>query len=83
MTGAGRPLDAELRSLLRELDVPDEDLATGLRLRADLALDSTDTTQLELELDGRFGVRVDLWDSHDYTLGELSERIEAARRSRT
>ncbi|WP_078897713.1 acyl carrier protein [Streptomyces rimosus] len=48
------------------------------RLRAELGLDSVETTDLQLELKKRFGVEIDLWDQEDYTLAQLAERIAPA-----
>jgi acyl carrier protein len=64
-----------LRQILLELGVDDGELAPGSHLRADLALDSTQTKDLEIELEARFAARIDLWAERDYTLGELSETI--------
>ncbi|WP_016696702.1 AMP-binding protein [Actinoalloteichus spitiensis] len=69
----------ELRRILTELGVEEQEIAPDLRLRAHLALDSTETVELEARLGRDYGVVVDLWDAHDYTLGELSARIEGAR----
>ncbi|WP_030228377.1 AMP-binding protein [Actinoalloteichus caeruleus] len=68
----------ELRRILTELGVEEQEIAPDLRLRAHLALDSTETVELEARLGRDYGIVVDLWDAHDYTLGELSARIEAA-----
>lgn len=68
-----------LREILLGLGVEDDKIGPERRLRSDLALDSTETTELELELRRQFGLRVDLWDRHDYSLAELAERIECGR----
>jgi acyl carrier protein len=64
-----------LRDILAELGVDPAQLGARTRLRADLGLDSTETTELELELRRRCSTRVDLWDAKDYTLGELAALI--------
>ncbi|RJO70065.1 acyl carrier protein [Nocardia panacis] len=69
----------ELCEILLKIGVEKSELAAERRLRSDLALDSTETVELEGELRRRFGVEVDLWDKHDYTIGELAARIDAAR----
>lgn len=66
-----------LRQILRDIGVEEDAIRADVRLRADLALDSTETASLELELERRFGVRVDLWDAKDFSLSELSALIEA------
>ena len=64
-----------VRAILVELGLPQEELTPHRRLRADLELDSVETTELELELERRFGARIDLWDETDYTLAELAQRV--------
>ncbi|WP_030257785.1 MULTISPECIES: acyl carrier protein [Streptomyces] len=68
----------ELRSILTELGVPADELTPGSRLRSGLGLDSTETAQLELEIEERLRAHVDLWDRHDYSLAELAEAIDRA-----
>ncbi|GGO22450.1 hypothetical protein GCM10010116_45300 [Microbispora rosea subsp. aerata] len=67
-----------LTQILRDIGVEADDIRADVRLRADLALDSTETASLELELERRFGVKVDLWDAKDFSLSELGALIEAA-----
>jgi acyl carrier protein len=67
-----------VRHILIELGVAEHNLAPDRTLRSDLALDSTETTELELALVKQFDVRVDLWDKHDYTLAELGEVVTHA-----
>ncbi len=55
-----------------------DEAGPDVRLRAELGLDSVETTDLQLELKKRFGVEIDLWDQEDYTLGQLAERIAPA-----
>ncbi|QOC90658.1 acyl carrier protein [Micromonospora craniellae] len=69
----------ELRDILLALGLEGSEIAADRRLRAHLALDSVDTVELEQELQTRFGVVVDLWDKHDFTVAELAERIERTR----
>ncbi|MEU7176125.1 acyl carrier protein [Micromonospora tulbaghiae] len=69
----------ELREILLGLGFKDSEIAADRRLRAHLALDSTETIELEQELQRRFGIVVDLWDKHDFTVAELVELIESAR----
>jgi acyl carrier protein len=65
-----------IQALLRHIGVAEAELGgPDIRLRADLALDSTETSALELELRESFGVRVDLWDARDYTVGELAALV--------
>ncbi|MER6313248.1 acyl carrier protein [Streptomyces sp. NPDC001581] len=66
----------ELRSILMELGVQEEELTPGCRLRSGLGLDSTETAQLELEIEERLRGHVDLWDRHDYSLAELADVID-------
>lgn len=66
----------ELRSILMELGVQEEELTPGCRLRSGLGLDSTETAQLELEIEERLRSHVDLWDRHDYSLAELADVID-------
>ena len=67
-----------VRRTLIEIGVAEDALAPGRTLRADLALDSTETTELGLALGKRHGVSVDLWDRHDYTIAELARLVEDA-----
>ena len=64
-----------VKAILVELGVEEVHLGPDRHLRADLALDSTETTELEIELRRRFNASVDLWDSKDYTIAELARRI--------
>ncbi|MEU7907457.1 AMP-binding protein [Actinoplanes sp. NPDC049118] len=70
---------ALLQDVLQELGVETEGITADTRLRADLALDSIETAELELALGRRFGVRVDLWDATDYSLVGLAELIDRTR----
>ncbi|WP_322768586.1 AMP-binding protein [Frankia sp. Cr1] len=65
-----------LGNVLRELCIDVGQVTADTRLRADLGLDSVETTELELELDRRFGLKIDLWDTTDYSLAELAARVE-------
>jgi 2,3-dihydroxybenzoate-AMP ligase len=64
-----------ISALLHDIGLTHVDLEPDTRLRADLGLDSAETTQLESKLAEHLGVQVDLWDEHDYTLGELSALV--------
>ena len=64
-----------VRHILVEIGLPEDVLAPDRALRADLGLDSTETTELGLALDKRHGVMVDLWDRHDYTIEELDRLV--------
>ncbi|WP_432839335.1 AMP-binding protein [Dactylosporangium sp. CA-092794] len=68
----------QLSQVLVDLGVEVDDIYPGVRLRAGLALDSVETAELEIELRRQFAVQVDLWDAHDYSLGELAALVEAA-----
>lgn len=75
------PAAEEIFDLLTEIGIDAETLAeadSSTRLRADLALSSVETTDLQLELTARFGLAVNLWDTEDYTLGRLAELAGAA-----
>lgn len=72
-------LMGELWEILLALGVKEDEITADRRLRAHLALDSTETVELEQELHRRFGVVVDLWDRHDFTVAELAGRIKRAR----
>ncbi|WP_254406290.1 AMP-binding protein [Streptomyces sp. AC627_RSS907] len=63
----------EVRKILRDLGIEEELLHDDARLRTDLALDSVDLTQIQVELADRFATRVDLWTAHDYTLRQLAD----------
>lgn len=69
-----------VRHILIELGVAEHSLDPDRTLRSDLALDSTETTELELALAKQFDVKIDLWDKHDYTLAELGEVVARATR---
>ncbi|WP_240958269.1 AMP-binding protein [Streptomyces chilikensis] len=65
----------EIRKILRDLGIGEESLRDDARLRADLALDSVDLTQIQIELEDRFATHVDLWTAHDLTLGQLADAV--------
>jgi 2,3-dihydroxybenzoate-AMP ligase len=65
----------EIRNILRDLGIGEDLLRDDARLRADLALDSVDLTQIRIELEDRFSARVDLWTAHDLTLGQLADAV--------
>lgn len=62
----------EVRRILRDLGIGEELQHEDARLRADLALDSVDLTQIQVELADRFATRIDLWTEHDYTVRQLA-----------
>ncbi|GAA2597743.1 hypothetical protein GCM10010399_30510 [Dactylosporangium fulvum] len=66
----------ELRRILLQLGVREDELTSDCRLRSDLGLDSTETAQLELEIEEQLRTEVDLWDKHDYSLAELAELVD-------
>jgi 2,3-dihydroxybenzoate-AMP ligase len=66
-----------LNAILAEMGVDRREISADSHLRTDLGLDSTETTQLELELTRRCSTTVNLWDARDYTLGELAALIDA------
>ncbi|MGW0790829.1 AMP-binding protein [Streptomyces sp. NPDC002911] len=66
----------EVRRILRDLGIGEELLHDGARLRAHLALDSVDLTQIQVELADRFATRIDLWTEHDYTVRQLADVLE-------
>ncbi|MFE9727094.1 AMP-binding protein [Streptomyces sp. NPDC005794] len=66
----------EVRRILRDLGIGEELLHEDARLRAHLALDSVDLTQIQVELADRFATRIDLWTEHDYTVRQLAEVLD-------
>ncbi|WP_329791522.1 AMP-binding protein [Lentzea sp. DG1S-22] len=60
---------------LSALGIEDDRLVAHSSLRADLGLDSTELTQLEVELSERFGFRVDLWSENDYTISQVADLV--------
>ncbi|MGW5644440.1 acyl carrier protein [Saccharopolyspora sp. NPDC003752] len=68
--------EAALHEILQGLGVVDEEIQADTRLQADLGLDSTEITALELELERRFGVRIDLWSATDFSVADLDVLIE-------
>ncbi|WP_424186649.1 acyl carrier protein [Actinokineospora sp. G85] len=48
------------------------------RIRADLELDSTETTDLQVRLERECALKVDLWDRDDYSLGQLADAVREA-----
>ena len=62
----------EVRKILRDLGIGEGLLHEDARLRADLALDSVDLTQIQVELADRYATRIDLWTEHDYTVRQLA-----------
>ncbi|MEV0700108.1 phosphopantetheine-binding protein [Saccharopolyspora sp. NPDC050389] len=67
--------EAALHEIFQGLGVVEE-IQADTRLQADLGLDSTEITALELELERRFGVRIDLWGATDFSVAELDAVIE-------
>jgi hypothetical protein len=67
-----------IRELLVHIGLEHVELAPDTRLRADLGLDSGETTRLESQL-ASLGVEIDLWAEYDYTLGELAELTNRSR----
>ncbi|MEV5535243.1 phosphopantetheine-binding protein [Saccharopolyspora shandongensis] len=68
--------ETALHEIFRGLGVADEEIQADTRLQADLGLDSTEITALELELERRFGVRIDLWSAADFSVADLDVLIE-------
>lgn len=66
---------AVVRNILADIGIDSAAVRADSRLRADLGLDSTETTQLEIELRERDAAGVDLWDAHDYAVAELAELL--------
>lgn len=67
--------------LLTGMGLPSELLhsaGSDWQLRADLGLSSAETLELQLQLEQLGCTRFSLWDSHDYTLRELEQLIDAA-----
>jgi acyl carrier protein len=64
--------------LLEDIGIETGGVGADARLRATLGLDSVETTELELELGRRYGLKVDLWDAKDYSLGELASLVETS-----
>ncbi|MDA3648920.1 phosphopantetheine-binding protein [Saccharopolyspora indica] len=52
-----------------------DEIQPHTRLRADLGLSSTETTDLEVQLRERFGIKISLWDQEDYTVDQLAGDI--------
>ncbi|MBV7243601.1 acyl carrier protein [Streptomyces sp. MW-W600-10] len=72
-----------LKQLLLDIGIAEQTLAEiepNTRLRADLGLSSVETTDLEIQLRERFGIRVDLWDKVDYTVEQLAVGIPGTTR---
>ncbi|MFB7230287.1 MULTISPECIES: acyl carrier protein [Streptomyces] len=72
-----------LKQLLLDIGIAEQTLAEiepNTRLRADLGLSSVETTDLEIQLRERFGIRVDLWDKVDYTVEQLAVGIPGTPR---
>lgn len=65
----------EVRRILRDLGIEEDLLHDDAQLRAHLALDSVDLTQIQVELADRFATRVDLWTEHDYTVRQLADAL--------
>ncbi|MFC9946846.1 AMP-binding protein [Streptomyces pratensis] len=62
----------EVRRILRDLGIDEELMRDDARLRAHLALDSVDLTQIQVELADRYDTRVDLWTGPDYSVRQLA-----------
>lgn len=72
-----------IREILVDIGLEYVSLEPETRLRADLSLDSQETTRLEAELARRLNVRVNLWDEHDYALGELADLADGGASARS
>jgi hypothetical protein len=68
-----------IRDILVHIGLTHVELAPRTRLRADLGLDSAETTALEGQLRERLGATIDLWAEHDYSLDELAELVNRVR----
>ncbi|WP_343240431.1 phosphopantetheine-binding protein [Streptomyces sp. SID14515] len=72
-----------LKQLLLDIGIAEQTLTEiepHTRLRADLGLSSVETTDLEIQLRERFGIRVNLWDKVDYTVEQLAGGIPGTPR---
>lgn len=72
-----------IKQLLLDIGISEQTLSEVepyTRLRADIGLNSVETTDLEIQLRERFGVRMDLWDKDDYTVEQLTRGIAEAPR---
>jgi acyl carrier protein len=72
-----------LKELLVDIGIAETRLhriRSDTRLRADLGLSSLETTDLEIQLRERYGLRVDLWDQVDYSVGQLAAGIRETPR---
>lgn len=69
----------ELRRILLSMGIDEQDIRTEHTLRTHLSLDSTETVELEVRIQELCGLKVNLWDTHDFTVGELAEHIRLAR----
>lgn len=72
-----------IKQLLLDIGISEQTLSgvePYTRLRADIGLNSVETTDLEIQLRERFGVRMDLWDKDDYTVEQLTRGIAEAPR---
>jgi acyl carrier protein len=68
-----------IRELIVQIGLEHVELEPDSRLRADLGLDSGETTALESQLRARLGATVDLWAEHDYSLAELADLVNRMR----
>ncbi|MGW7531626.1 acyl carrier protein [Amycolatopsis sp. NPDC054798] len=72
-----------LKQLLRDIGIAETvvaGIAPHTRLRADLGLSSTETTDLEIQLRDQFDARISLWDKEDYTVAQLVASIRETAR---
>ncbi|MEU4180375.1 acyl carrier protein [Streptomyces sp. NPDC026589] len=72
-----------IKQLLLDIGISEQTLSEVepyTRIRADIGLNSVETTDLEIQLRERFGVRMDLWDKDDYTVEQLTRGIAEAPR---
>jgi len=72
-----------INKILIDLGVAESDLQPGRLLKRDLKLDSTDTVQIALDIQKRFGVSVRIESAHDLSVAQLCELVDGLKKQET
>ncbi|KPC72470.1 acyl carrier protein [Laceyella sacchari] len=67
----------KFKEMIVALGIPAEEVHENAYLRQDLALDSTETVQLSLELKKQFGVQVKIAAREDKTVKDICDLVKS------
>lgn len=67
----------KLKDIIVDLGIPEEEIHESAYLKRDLALDSTETVQISLELKKQFGVQIKIASLDDKTLKDICLQVQS------